>query len=97
MFARPLTRAADHTVLCDVDVPVRHGYLLVSLLTFLVAVLIEPASIICDFLTQMANELSMLMAPPRPAIHCAFPGHSAWDRDRTEVSTTTSYQLVCSA
>ena len=59
MFARPLTRAVD------VDVPVRHGYLLVSLLTFLVAFLIKPASIFCDFLTQMANEFSMVMAPPR--------------------------------
>ena len=76
MFARPLTRAVDD------DVPVRHGYLLVSLLTFLVAVLIKPASIICDFLTQMANEFSMVMAPVKPAILCAFPGPSAWDRDR---------------
>ena len=61
MFARPLTRAVD------VDVPVRHGYLLVSLLTFLVAFLIKPASIFCDFLAQMANELSMMMAPSRQA------------------------------
>ena len=43
----------------------RHRYPLVSLLTFLVTVLIEPASIFCDFLTQMANEFSMVMAPPR--------------------------------
>ena len=61
MFARPLTRAVD------VDVPVRHGYLLVSLLTFLVAFLIKPASIFCDFLAQMANEFSMMMAPSRQA------------------------------
>ena len=61
MFARPLTRAVD------VDVPVRHGYLLVSLLTFLVAFLIKPASIFCDFLAQMANEISMMMAPSRQA------------------------------
>ena len=33
-------------------------------------------------LTQMANEFSMVMAPVKPAILCAFPGHSAWDRDR---------------
>jgi len=31
------------------DVPVRHGYPLVSLLTFLVAILIQPASIFCGF------------------------------------------------
>ena len=74
MFARPLTRAVDD------DVPVRHSYLLVSLLTFLVAILIKPASIFCDFLTQMANEFSMVMAPPWPV----------W------VTTTTSRQLVCS-
>ena len=43
MFASPLTRAVDD------NVPVRHSYPLVSLLTFLVAILIKPASIFCDF------------------------------------------------
>ena len=68
MFARPLTRAVDF------DVPVRHSYLLVSLLTFLVAFLIKPASIFVTFwLRWQMSSPWWWRLPDRPGDHHHLP------------------------
>ena len=61
-------------------VPVRHGYLLVRLLTFLVAFLIKPASIFVTFWLRWQMSSPWWWRLP----------------DRPEVSTTTFCQLACS-